>query len=219
MSTDQLADSARAEEAASLEYREEIRRESLHAVKRALGWQALGDTLIPPSNTPGGEENPAPPGGPLPPDEITRAVTFSTRLNNQQAEYFRLNAIEKRVEIHKKYAIAFACIVFVLLGAPLAVRFPRGGVGMVTTVSVVIFAVFWACLIGGETLADDGYVSPALAMWLPNIVLFPIGILMVRRISSQVATARGGGWDDLIFTMTAAIKKPFADRTRKKRES
>ncbi len=73
------------------------------------------------------------------------------------------------MEIHKKYAIAFACIVFVLIGAPLAVRFPRGGVGMVITASVVIFALFWASLIGGETLADKGYVSPALAMWLPEL--------------------------------------------------
>ncbi len=211
MSTDQLADSARAEEAASREYLEEVKTSSLHAVKRALGWQAAGDTLIPPGNAPSVNREPFPPGSPLPPDEVTRGVTVSTRLSNQQAEYLRLNAIEKRVEIHKKYAIAFACIVFVLLGAPLAVRFPRGGVGMVTTASVGIFAIFWACLIGGETLADDGYVSPALAMWFPNILLFPLGVIMVGRISSQVATARGGGWDDLIFTVTSAVKKPFTN--------
>ena len=114
------------------------------------------------------------------------------------------------MEIHKKYAISFACIVFVLIGAPLAVRFPRGGVGMVITASVVIFAVFWASLIGGETLADGGYVSPALAMWLPNLILLPVGILMVRGISRQVATARGGGWDDLVFTLISGIKKPFS---------
>ena len=97
--------------------------------------------------------------------------------------------------------------------------FPRGGVGMVTTASVAIFAIFWACLIGGETLADDGYVSPALAMWLPNILLLPIGILMVARISSQVATARGGGWDDLIFTAVTAIRRPFSKLARRDRGS
>jgi lipopolysaccharide export system permease protein len=219
MSTNQLADSARAEEAASLEYLEEIKTESLQAVKRALGWQAAGDTLVPPSNAYQAAGRPFLPGDRLPPDEITRGVVFSTQLNNQQSKYLRFNAIEKRVEIHKKYAIAFACIVFVLLGAPLAVRFPRGGVGMVTTASVVIFAIFWACLIGGETLADDGYVSPALAMWLPNILLTPVGIVMVARISSQVATARGGGWDDLIFTFSAAIQRPFSKLARRKRGS
>jgi lipopolysaccharide export system permease protein len=220
MSTDQLADSARAEEAAQLEYLEDMKEEALYAVRRALGWQFQGDSLVPldPSFT--SDEDPFQEGygsGPIPPDDITRSVFLTTRTNAQQAEYLRLSALEKRVEIHKKYAIAFACIVFVLIGAPLAVRFPRGGVGMVITASVVIFTIFWASLIGGETLADDGYVSPALAMWLPNLILLPIGILMVRRISTQVATARGGGWDDLVFTLVSGIKRPFLRFAKKER--
>ena len=87
---------------------------------------------------------------------------------------------------------------------------------MVITASVVIFAIFWASLIGGETLADEGYVSPALAMWLPNLILLPIGIVLVRRISTQVATARGGGWDDLVFTMVSGIKRPFLRLSQKR---
>ena len=81
---------------------------------------------------------------------------------------------------------------------------------MVITASVVIFAIFWASLIGGETLADNGYVSPALAMWLPNLILLPIGVYLVRGIATQVATARGGGWDDLLFTLVSWLKKPFS---------
>jgi len=212
MSTDQLADSARAAEEARQGYLTTMKDDALYAVRRALGWQIDGDSLIPPvaasasgGNRFGVDSDP----GPAPPDEITRSVFLTTRTMSQQAEFLRLSAIEKRVEIHKKYAISFACIVFVLIGAPLAVRFPRGGVGMVITASVVIFAIFWASLIGGETLADGGYVSPALAMWLPNLILLPVGILMVRGISRQVATARGGGWDDLVFTLISGIKKPF----------
>ncbi|MBT8395779.1 MAG: LptF/LptG family permease, partial [Gemmatimonadetes bacterium] len=209
MSTGELADSAKLEEEASLRFRKEMKEEAVVAVKRALGWRMVGGSLIPPSNEVGRSRDLVLAEDPLPPDEITRGVALGTRVNHQQAEYYRLNAIEKRVEIHKKYAIAFACIVFVLLGAPLAVRFPRGGVGMVITASVAIFAVFWACLIGGETLADDGYISPALAMWFPNILLLPLGLYLTKRISKQVATARGGGWDDLLFTVFTGLRRPF----------
>lgn len=212
LSTTQLADSAEAADARSREYLEEIKTEAGYAVRRALGWQFAGDSLAPPgpeTASSGGRLRDEYGFGPLPPDEVTRSVLLTTRTSGQQAEFLRLSAIEKRVEIHKKYSIAFACIVFVLLGAPLAVRFPRGGVGMVITASVVIFSIFWASLIGGETLADDGYVSPALAMWLPNLVLLPIGVLLVGRISTQVATARGGGWDDLLFTLMSGVKRPF----------
>jgi len=212
MSTGQLADSARAAEVRSAEYRAEMKAEAVYATKRALGWQVEGDSLVPQTPETAIEAEPYPEeigDGPQPPDEITRAAFLNTRTNAQLAESNRLNAIQKRVEIHKKYSISFACIVFVLLGAPLAVRFPRGGVGMVISVSIMIFAVFWACLIGGETLADDGYVAPWLAMWFPNLVLFPLGIFMMGRISSQVATARGGGWDDLWFTLASGILRPF----------
>jgi hypothetical protein len=56
-------------------------------------------------------------------------------------------------------------------------------------------------------------------MWFPNLLLTPVGIIMVKRISSQVATARGGGWDDLLFTLSAAIKRPFSNLAQKKRGS
>jgi lipopolysaccharide export system permease protein len=210
LSTSQLADSAQASEMARVEVLEDMKVNAMYAVRRALGWQIDGDTLIPPDPETTQvrrdvELNP----GPLPPDDLTRGAYLNARTAYQRAEFLRLNAIEKRVEIHKKFSIAFACIVFVILGAPLAVRFPRGGVGMVITASVAIFAIFWASLIGGETLADDGYVSPAVAMWLPNTLLLPMGIYMMARISSQVATARGGGWDDLRFTVLSAIRKPL----------
>lgn len=209
MSTEMLADSARAFGERRAVFLDSIQAGSLTAVRRALGWRLVGDSLVPP--TPGAPSSTGNVQGARPrllvPDDVTQTALLTTRSNGIQAESLRLRSIEYRVEIHKKYSIAFACIVFVLVGAPLAVRFPRGGVGMVITASVAIFALFWVSLIGGETLADDGYLGPALSMWLPNIILLPLGILLVSRISTQVATARGGGWDDLIFTLTNGVRR------------
>src|SRR5439155_11662794 len=53
------------------------------------------------------------------------------------------------VEIHKKFSLAAACIVFALVGAPIALRFPRGGVGLVIGASFVVFATYYVGLIGG----------------------------------------------------------------------
>src|SRR4029079_13441831 len=74
------------------------------------------------------------------------------------------------VEIQKKFSLAAACFIFVLVGAPIALRFPRGGVGLVMGVSFFIFAVYYIGLIGGESLANKNIVSPFLAMWIDNIV-------------------------------------------------
>lgn len=73
------------------------------------------------------------------------------------------------VEVHKKFSIPFACVVFVLLGAPLGMRARRGGLAT-SAISIVVFIVYYLLLIGGEQLADRSIVPAALAMWLPNIV-------------------------------------------------
>jgi len=84
-----------------------------------------------------------------------------------------------QVEIHKKYAIAFACVIFVLIGAPIGMMTKTSGVGMSFSVSAIVFLIYYGALTLGEELADKGVVSPFLAMWISNIVFSIIGIYLV----------------------------------------
>jgi lipopolysaccharide export system permease protein len=79
------------------------------------------------------------------------------------------------VEIQKKMAIPFACVVFVLIGAPLGIRVGRGGVGASAGLSLGFFLVYYLFLVGGEELADRGIVPPVLAMWAANALLCACG--------------------------------------------
>jgi lipopolysaccharide export system permease protein len=96
-----------------------------------------------------------------------------------------------RVEIEKKFAIATACIVFVLLGAPIALRFPRGGVGLTIGVSLGVFGIYYVGLLGGEALADRALVDPGIAMWATNLLLGAIGVVLTARLGSEGSTSRG----------------------------
>ncbi len=92
------------------------------------------------------------------------------------------------VEIQKKFAIPVAAIVFVLIGAPVAVRFPHGGIGMVIGVSLTVFCVYYVFLIGGEDVADRGLMSPFWAMWTPNALFAALGcglLLLVTRTGTR----------------------------------
>ena len=116
------------------------------------------------------------------------------------------------MEIHKKYAIAFACIVFVLMGAPLGIRFPRGGIGTVIVFSVAIFAVYWAGLIGGENLANKGLLTPFWSMWTVDIVFLGLGLVLAARMSRTAGTNRGGGLGEALFNLASwgrMITKPL----------
>ncbi|UCH61649.1 MAG: LptF/LptG family permease [Fidelibacterota bacterium] len=90
-----------------------------------------------------------------------------------------------QVEIHKKFSIPFACIVFVLIGAPVGIIARRGGFVVGTSLSLGFFVIYWALLIAGEELADRGLLSPLLGMWAPNILLAFTGIFLMWQIQTE----------------------------------
>ena len=100
------------------------------------------------------------------------------------------------IEIHKKFSLAAACLIFVILGAPIAVRFPRGGVGLVLGVSLLVFALYYVGLIGGEALANNGYLPPFWAMWGTNVILTAVGLVLLFRMGREAGSGRGGDWGD-----------------------
>ena len=107
------------------------------------------------------------------------------------------------IEIHKKFSLAAACLIFVLLGAPIAVRFPRGGVGLVIGVSLLVFALYYVGLIGGESLANEGLVAPFWAMWGTNVILTIVGLVLLLRMGKDSTSNRGGHWGDRIDALKA----------------
>ena len=90
-------------------------------------------------------------------------------------------AVAYEVEIHKKYALAMACLFLAMVGVALALRFPRGGAWMVAGASVVVFVGYYACLGAGEALADSLALSPLAGMWLANAVLLVVTLLLAWR--------------------------------------
>jgi lipopolysaccharide export system permease protein len=115
------------------------------------------------------------------------------------------------VEIQKKFALATACIVFVLLGAPIGIRFPRGGVGLVIGVSIAVFALYYVGLIVGEDLADKLILDPVVAMWMANGLFTVVGVFGLFRVQRSGGSARGGDASELFDR----VRTWFAERFRK----
>jgi lipopolysaccharide export system permease protein len=85
------------------------------------------------------------------------------------------------VEIHKKFSIPFACIVFVFLGVPLGLSSRHASKGISISLSLVFILVYYFFLIGGEQLADRGRIPAWAAMWSPNILLGALGVFLTWR--------------------------------------
>lgn len=101
--------------------------------------------------------------------------------NLRLGESYRRQINKYMSEVYKKYSIPVACIVFVLIGAPLGIMARHGGFAVGAGFSLFFFLVYWAGLIGGEELADRMIVSPFFAMWTPNLVVGALGLWLTIR--------------------------------------
>jgi lipopolysaccharide export system permease protein len=119
------------------------------------------------------------------------------------------------VEIHKKFALAVACFVFVLLGAPIALRFPRGGVGLTIGVSLFVFALYYVCLIAGESIAKRGLMPAVVSMWMANVIFALIALWMLTKMGHEGATARGGDMKDMIGAIKGSIRSKIGWKDRR----
>lgn len=102
------------------------------------------------------------------------------------------------VEINKKYSIPIACILFILVGAPLGTMTRKGGIGMAAGISLIFFLMYWAFLMGGEKLADRGLLSAFWGMWSANVILLVMGIYLTVKSAKERVTISFGFFTKLV---------------------
>ncbi|HTY46008.1 MAG TPA: LptF/LptG family permease [Patescibacteria group bacterium] len=85
-------------------------------------------------------------------------------------------------EINKKISLAFSCLVFTLLGVPMAIITRRREKSINFGIAFLIVGIYYLILLGSEALSLQGYLNPRLALWLPNLVLGTFGAIMTYRV-------------------------------------
>ena len=148
-------------------------------------------------------------------DSLRRAIA----LENASIESLRVKLEDSSqlmnaygVEIHKKFALAVACFVFVLLGAPIALRFPRGGVGLTIGVSLFVFALYYVCLIAGESLGKRGLMPAVVSMWMANVIFAAIALVMLRKMGKEGSTARGGDMREMFDSLRGWVRSKLGKK-------
>ena len=125
-------------------------------------------------------------------DQFTRdrpAARAEVEMWRMEREGLRRRIASLSVEYQKKFSLPAACVVFVLIGAPIGMRVRRAGPA-VAFVSIAFFLFYYLCLVGGEELANRLMLPAWLSMWLPNIVLGVWGVFATLR-ATDLLQARG----------------------------
>jgi lipopolysaccharide export system permease protein len=146
-------------------------------------YELMHPPVAPPAATPA--------AGPQPSSANSRAVEEKFLLERSQHQRDRYE-----IEINKKFSLAAACLIFCIVAPPIALRFPRGGIGLVIGVSLVVFAMYYVGLIGGEAAANNGLVDPFWAMWGTNAIMTLVGMVLMLRMRRDSGSRGGGGLRD-----------------------
>lgn len=109
--------------------------------------------------------------------DISNAQT-TTQLAASQYKETRSSISEYRIEWHKKLSLSIACIVLFFIGAPIGSIIRKGGLGMPLVMALIFFMVFYLLDIFGAKFAKDHILTPFVGVWLPVIVLSPVGFFL-----------------------------------------
>lgn len=93
--------------------------------------------------------------------------------------------ISYSIEIHKKFALPFVCLIFGILGLPLGASTRKGGRTSGFTISLGIILVYYVLITTGEEMAINGRLSPLLGIWGPNILLLLIGFYLFLKSQKE----------------------------------
>ncbi len=108
-----------------------------------------------------------------------RNIKTNLSINSARIKSHVFEINKNEIELVKKYAQAFACISMFLVGAPLGSLIKRGGIGVPVIISISFYIVYYVLNILGIKWAREDIISPELAAWLSNLVLFPVGLFFL----------------------------------------
>ena len=112
-------------------------------------------------------------------------------------------------EMHQKFTLSFACLVFFFIGAPLGAIIRKGGLGMPTVISVALFIVYHIISNIGLKMATNGVWIPWQGMWFSSAVLLPLGIFLTFKAANDSVILN-------IDTYIDGLKKLMGKRTIRK---
>jgi len=98
-------------------------------------------------------------------------MTIRSMLNDMGLRNYRL-------EYNKKFSIPFGAFFFVFLAIPLGLLAKKSGQTVGFIYGVLITVIYWALLLGGQTMGARLGYDPFWSMWLPNMLTGAIGLAM-----------------------------------------
>ena len=121
----------------------------------------------------------------------TRPVVDRQRTYYADVEWLKAEARRHEIEMYKRYTLAFACFIFLFIGAPLGAIIRKGGMGMPVVLSTILFIIYYIIDNTGYKMAREGIWEVWQGMWLSAAILLPFGILLTYMAATESSIMNG----------------------------
>lgn len=142
---------------------------------------------------------------------LNSALNKITTINNKHKtynsgkEWWQSEIRKHQIELYKRYTLAFACFIFLFIGAPLGAIIRKGGMGMPVVLSTILFIVYYIIDNTGYKMAREGIWEVWQGMWLSSFILLPFGILLTYMAATESSIMNGESY-------TMVLKKFFSKK-------
>ena len=89
------------------------------------------------------------------------------------------------LNLSDKFALTVACFVLFFVAAPLGAFIRKGGIGLPLVVAMVLFLAYYFIGLFVKNVAENNTINPALAPWIPALILLPFGVYLTARVATD----------------------------------
>lgn len=113
-----------------------------------------------------------------------KSKTFARSIGSQAESTLRTikrlneSKVSHLFEMHSKFSMAVACIIFLFIGAPMGAIVRKGGFGWPLLISIIFFMIYIILTIFCKNIAERFVIDAVLAAWTPCLVILPIGLIL-----------------------------------------
>lgn len=117
-------------------------------------------------------------------------VEYNSLMLDDAERYIR----KHQIELYRKFTLAFACLIFFFIGAPLGAIIRKGGLGAPVVISVIMFIIYYIIDNTGYKMAREAIWPCWAGMWLSSFVLLPIGLFLTYKAATDSPLFNPDAW-------------------------
>jgi hypothetical protein len=127
-------------------------------------------------------------------------------------KYEQRNIRKHEIEWHKKFTLSAACLIFLFVGAPLGAIIRKGGMGMPTVISTVLFILYYVFSLIGEKFVRESVLESYQGMWISSFILVIVGVFLTYKATNDSSMLNIDTYVGFIRTLLGIDKRNILDK-------